>query len=99
MLEEEHVPLGLRNWLVTLRDLSGDNDYVLASGSQWIYGTNDHGDVGFYLRPTFHPLKGVQVFPLKLARRMQEFTGGQLLSVQMYLQQVIDRIDSLKNKT
>jgi hypothetical protein len=78
--------------LVELLKHADKNDFVIVSGTQWAYGQNKHGNAGFYLRPWADPLAGVSVMPLKLAKRVKEFSGGHIVSVPIYLGRMLGQV-------
>jgi hypothetical protein len=71
-----------------------EEDCILTSGERWVYGCNEAGERGFYLRTFSHPLENVTIMPLKLAARMHEFTGGSVSSVKLYLGQLLRTINN-----
>lgn len=94
MLVSRETLLKARERLVALRKYASEDDYLIVSGPQWAYGrSNDNSRLGFFLRPMDDPLLGVAVMPLRLARRIQEFMGGSLMSAAAYLDKAIERLD------
>lgn len=80
--------------LEKLLHLARQDDYVILAGPMRAYGLRrNRRDVGFFLRPWDDPLRNVSVMPKKLARRIQEFSGGHVVQVSKYICDHITAVD------
>jgi len=81
-----------------LPDDTLDSQHVLVSGAQWTYGLNSSKQsVGFYIRPAESPFKNTTLMPLRLAKRVQEFSGGTVVTVRDYLTDILRMLDRMIN--
>lgn len=73
-----------------------EHDFIIMSGPRLIYGVDSRGNHGFLHLDDKYLVGTVTVFPLRLAKRTIEFTGGDAVSYKNFLQ---FHIDKLKQKS
>jgi hypothetical protein len=70
-------------------------EHVIVTGRNWAWSDSAGRDPHFAAPNFSHPLDGVVRFPLRLAQRCLDFTGGSIVPVKTYLEKTLESIQQV----